>query len=78
VTDGFASVPKEVVQRIFIALENLSSSAGFEPANLGSNYKHATPSATDEEVNKYARKAYSNTHVLPFSLFVDIVFKMFS
>jgi hypothetical protein len=40
-TDGFTSPPKEVVLRIFIALKNRSSSAGFEPANLGSNGKHA-------------------------------------
>jgi hypothetical protein len=31
---------KEVVLLIFIALENPSSSAGYEPANLGSNGKH--------------------------------------
>jgi hypothetical protein len=35
-TDGFTSLPKEVVLRIFITLKNPSSSAGFEPANLGS------------------------------------------
>jgi hypothetical protein len=40
VTDGFTSPPKEVVQRI-IALKNQSPSAGFEPANLGSNCKHS-------------------------------------
>jgi hypothetical protein len=33
-------LPKEVVLRIFIALQNQPSSAGFEPANLGSNGKH--------------------------------------
>jgi hypothetical protein len=36
-TDGFTSSPKEGVLRIFIGLKNLSSSAGFEPASLGSN-----------------------------------------
>jgi hypothetical protein len=36
-TDGFTSPQLEVVQRICIALKNPSSSAGFEPANLGSN-----------------------------------------
>jgi hypothetical protein len=40
-TDDFTSSPKEVVLRIFITLKNSSSSAGFEPANLGSS-KHAT------------------------------------
>jgi hypothetical protein len=38
--DSFTSPPKEVVQRIFIAIKYVSSSAGFEPANLGSNRKH--------------------------------------
>jgi hypothetical protein len=37
VTDGFTSSPKEVVLRILSPL----SSAGFEPANLGSSGKHA-------------------------------------
>jgi hypothetical protein len=41
-TDGFTSRPKEVVLRIFITLKNPSSSAGFEPANLGSSDKHTT------------------------------------
>jgi hypothetical protein len=40
-TDGFSSPPK-VVLRIFFILKNQSSSAGFEPANLGSSGKHAT------------------------------------
>jgi hypothetical protein len=38
---GFTSLPNEVAQRIFIALKNPSLYAGFEPANLGSNGKHA-------------------------------------
>jgi hypothetical protein len=41
-TDDFTSRPKEVVLRIFITRKNPSSSAGFEPANLGSSGKHAT------------------------------------
>jgi hypothetical protein len=41
-TDGFTSPPKEVVLRIFVTLKNPSSSARFEPANLGSRGKHAT------------------------------------
>jgi hypothetical protein len=36
-TDGFTSPPKEVVLRIFITLKNPSTSAGIEPANLGSS-----------------------------------------
>jgi hypothetical protein len=33
--------PKESLQQIFIAIKNPSPSAVFEPANLGSNDKHA-------------------------------------
>ena len=40
-TDGFTSPPKEVVLRIFITLKNPSTSAGIEPANLGSSGEHA-------------------------------------
>jgi hypothetical protein len=38
-TDGFTSPPKEVVLRILMTLKNASSSAEFEPANLGSSGK---------------------------------------
>jgi hypothetical protein len=39
---GPTAPPKEVVVlRIFITLKNPSSSAGFEPSNLGSSGKHA-------------------------------------
>jgi hypothetical protein len=41
VTDGFTSPPKEVVLRIFTTLKNPSTSAGIEPANLGSSGEHA-------------------------------------
>jgi hypothetical protein len=37
-TDGFTSLPKDVVLRIF---KNPSTSAGIEPANLGSSGEHA-------------------------------------
>jgi hypothetical protein len=40
-TDGFTSPPKEVVLRIFITLKNPSTSAGIEPAYLGSSGEHA-------------------------------------
>jgi hypothetical protein len=42
-TDGFTSPPTEVVLRIFITLKNPSTSAGIEPANLGSSGEHASP-----------------------------------
>ena len=34
-TNGFTSLPKESVLRIFFAQKNLTASAGFEPTNLG-------------------------------------------
>jgi hypothetical protein len=40
-TDSFTSSPKEGVLRIFNGLKGPSLSACFEPANLGSNGKHA-------------------------------------
>jgi hypothetical protein len=40
--DGFTSPPKEVMLRIFIALKDSLSFAGFEPASLESNGKHVT------------------------------------
>jgi hypothetical protein len=46
-TDGFTSPPKEVVLRIFITLKNPSTSAGIEPANLGSSSEHANHSSTE-------------------------------
>jgi hypothetical protein len=39
-TSDFTSHPEKGVLRIFIALKNPYSSAGFEPANLGSNGKY--------------------------------------
>jgi hypothetical protein len=40
--DGFTSPPKNVGLRIFIVPKSASLSAGFEPANLGCNGKHAS------------------------------------
>jgi hypothetical protein len=42
---------KEVVLRFVIALKNPSSSAGFEPNNLGSNGKHNDHYTTKNEDN---------------------------
>ena len=41
-TNDFTSLPKEGVLRIFSALKNPTTSAGFEPANLGTKAQHAT------------------------------------
>jgi hypothetical protein len=48
--DGFTSPPKEIVLQIFIALENPSSSAEFEPKNLGSNGKHNNHNTTENDM----------------------------
>ena len=42
-TDGFTSLPKEGVLRIFSPLKIPTASAGFEPANLGTKSQHVTP-----------------------------------
>ena len=56
-TKGFTSLPKEGVLRIFFALKNLTTSAGFEPANLGTKGQHATsrpPKPLVFKVTKYS------------------------
>jgi hypothetical protein len=50
--DGFTSTPKEVVLRIFIAFNNPSSSAGFEPANLMSSGKNDNHKTTEADTLK--------------------------
>jgi hypothetical protein len=47
--DGLTYPPKEGVPRIFIALKNPSSSAGYEPTNLGSKDKHAKHYTTEDD-----------------------------
>ena len=41
-TNGFTSLTKEGVLRIFFALKNPTASAGFELTNLGTKGQHAT------------------------------------
>ena len=41
-TDGFTSLPKEGVLRIFFSLRHPAASAGFEPANLVTEGQQAT------------------------------------
>jgi hypothetical protein len=50
--DGFTSPSKEVL-RIFIALKISSSSAGFEPTNLWSSFKHDNHYTTENDDNSY-------------------------
>jgi hypothetical protein len=47
--DGFTSPTKEVVLRIFITLKNSPSYPGFEPVNVGSNYKHDNHYTTEND-----------------------------
>jgi hypothetical protein len=51
---GFTSPPKEVVLRISNAIEYPSSSAGFEPANLGFSGKHAKRYATENDNREFS------------------------
>ena len=41
-TNGFASLPKEGVLRVFLSLKNPTASAGYESANLCTKGQHAT------------------------------------
>ena len=59
--------PGGLVLRIFTTLKNPSTSAGYEPANLGSRGEHVTPRPsrlTPKHVNKFSRnfiiKRYEN------------------
>jgi hypothetical protein len=49
----FASPLKQGVLRIIITLKSPLSSAGFERANLGSNFKHANHYTTEATRRKY-------------------------
>jgi hypothetical protein len=46
---GFISPPKKVVLRIFIALRSPSSSAWFEPANIGPSDKHGSHETAEND-----------------------------
>ena len=48
-TDGFTSPPKEG----FFALKNPTTSAGFEPANLGTKGQHTNPQTTEAAILQY-------------------------
>jgi hypothetical protein len=68
VADGFTSLPKEVVLRIFIAFTSFL--AGFEPANFGSRGKHANHYTTEAT---WLCRIYS----LEFSNFILFYFILF-
>jgi hypothetical protein len=76
--DGFTSPPKEGVLRIFITLKNASPSAELEPANLGSNGKHANhllPRTTFVNIlHTFKMKDQSmQNKILPEDVFWDVV-----
>jgi hypothetical protein len=48
-TEGFSSPPKEGVLLIFVAVKSPTSSAGFEPENLGSKGKHPNHKITEAD-----------------------------
>ena len=50
-TNGFTSLPKNGVLRIFSPWKNLTASAGFEPANLGTKGQHATSRPPQQLIN---------------------------
>jgi len=52
-TNGLTSPPKEGVLRIFFALKNPKSSAGFEPAKMGTKGQHATSRTPKPMLLKY-------------------------
>jgi hypothetical protein len=49
-TDSFTYPPKKDMLWIFITLKNPLPSAGFEPANLGSNGKHGNHQTTEGDI----------------------------
>jgi hypothetical protein len=51
-TNGVTSPLKEFVLQIFIALKNASSSAEFEPANLGLSGKHTNHYTTEAMISR--------------------------
>jgi hypothetical protein len=56
---GFTFPPKEIVIRTLIALKYSSSSAGFEPAKLGSSGKHVNRLTTDAGCNTRKTVCYN-------------------
>ena len=85
-TNGFTSLPKEGVLRIFFALKNPTVSAGFEPANLGTKGQHATsrppkPQNCPKVLYFFFASSLSlpNAHFfLTFSYFINTVVFVFS
>jgi hypothetical protein len=54
--DGFTSSTKEGMLQIFTALKNTSTTAGFEPKNLGCHSKQANHETTEDNKSLYSSK----------------------
>jgi hypothetical protein len=76
--DGFISPLKEGMLRIFIAHNNPPPSAGFEPANIGSNGKHAKHYITEATltflVKDKSKVSYTYNYCQILTTFTKIVF----
>jgi hypothetical protein len=74
--DGFTSSTKQRVLRIFVALKNLSPSVGFEPANFGSNSKHANHYTTEDNYRNWLQLDMATKWLIFVSL--DSVLSLFT
>ena len=70
-TNGFTSLPKEGVLRIFFALKNPTASAGFEPANLGTKGQHATSRPPKPPSTEISFSPCETVNVTSFPVQVD-------
>ena len=59
-TNGFTSLPKEGVLKIFSALKIPKDSAGIEPANLGTKGQHTTSRSPKPLTTKINKSQLSN------------------
>jgi ribosomal protein L33 len=57
------ALPKEFVLRIFIALKNQLSSAGFKSENLGSNVKYATTRPQRTTTERLLKRKYAKNFI---------------
>ena len=78
-TNGFISLPKEGVLRIFSTRKNRTASAGFEPANLGTKGQRSTsrppkPLSSLKNLSTRNHFSISNTFFLVFALEHSIIF----
>ena len=69
-TNGFTSLPREGVLRIFFALKNPTASVRFEPANLGTKGQHATcRPPTPLKITSYNLRNTQHTYLFGYLVF---------